>query len=183
MARTYIPGQDAVGYWYPQAVRNTTPPTDFVTDNTSLKEFCIIQDVTINIPLSQSDITTRCGKGWRQQVGVLAELTVDATILWAPDHVVGGDFPIDDLLVVLEAKGPVAMAFLDGPFAPGAPPTAGLSGTKIEGWYADFSIVDWTQNQPQEEALTLDLSLSATLGTIRSAATGATVERVALPAV
>ena len=108
-----------------------------------------VQDVTINQSLASADVSTR-GSSYRKQMGTLAEGSIDFTMMYAP-----GDPLFDTLNAAFAARSLVDMAFADddGANATDEAPVAYFR--------ADFSVLDFTQEQPLEDAVKVNVTLAS----------------------
>lgn len=115
-----------------------------------------VQDVTINLERGEADISVRGGNGWRQKVGTLKDGSLEFTMIWDPTD--AGFTAIKnaffDVGGVGSASNVIALVALDG-----AKATAGF-----QGLWADFAVLNFTRNEPLEEALTVTVTVTPTRG-------------------
>lgn len=127
----YVLGLDAKLY------RNTA-----TWGSPSWDEFTNVKDVKLGLQKAEADTTTRGGNGWRSKTGTLKEGSIEFTMVWDPG---GTDFEavknafFNDTLLDL--------AILDGAYASG------------NGLRAEFSVLDFTRDEPLEDVLTATVKL------------------------
>ena len=105
-----------------------------------------VTDVTINLSTDEADATTRGNNGWKATVGTLKEGSIDFTMIWDTDE--SGFTAIKNAWLDSEA---VALAFLDE--------------ENGEGLDADFSITNFTRNEPLKEVVTVSVTAKPTYST------------------
>lgn len=166
MARSFVVGLDCRLYVY-TADRSITPPTAWNPANiANYTEVPTTRDVTLNLTTATADATNRGSVGWRQNVVVLHEGSVDTNILWLPDPpATGADYFAAMINAYLDGC-PMAALILDGPIAGLA--TGGRCNETglVTGLHADFNVTDFTRNEGMEDVLTADVSLEIGLGAI-----------------
>ncbi len=106
----------------------------------SFTELVDVKDVTLNLTVSEADVTTRSSGGWKQILVALKDASVDFEILARSDNV-----------------GFVALrnAYLNGA-------AIGLQirdRTNGEGLQADFAVTNMTRNEPLGEGLTYSVTV------------------------
>jgi len=131
----YVLGMNAGLYFAADGVRDPSLMTR--VDN--------VQDVTLNLEAGEADITTRGNNGWRAQVATLRECNADFMMLWKP-----GDAAFDAIQTAFMESTTMAFAILDQLYT--------VSGA--QGMVADFSITNFSRNEPLEEAETVDVTLN-----------------------
>ena len=110
------------------------------TANTELTN---VKDVTLNLETGEADVTTR---GWRATVATLKNGSVEFEMIW--------DTSDAGFTAIREAyfnNTAIALAILDG--------------ANGEGLDADFSITNFTRNEPLEEAMTVSVTAKPTYST------------------
>jgi predicted secreted protein len=110
---------------------------------TATTELTNVKDVTLNLEKGEADITTRASNGWRATVATLKNGSVEFTMSWDPDDT--GFTAIKNAYFNDDA---IALAVLDG---------EGGSGLD-----ADFSVTNFTRNEPLEEAITVNVTVKPT---------------------
>jgi len=113
------------------------------TANTELNN---VKDVTLNLETGEADVTTRGNQGWRATVATLKSGTVEFEMVWDTGH--AGFTAIKNAYF---NNTPIALAILDGPNG--------------EGLDADFSITNFSRNEPLEEAITVSVTAKPTYST------------------
>ncbi len=103
-----------------------------------------VKDVTLNLSKEEADTTTREGNGWKQTAGTLKDGSVEYEMLWA-----AGDPLFDALQAAWANDTEVAMFIADGDES--TPGTQGLA--------ANFSVTNFTRNEPLAEAVTASVTL------------------------
>lgn len=121
-----------------QNTGTTAAPVWVIMDN--------IRDETLNLQTALADVTTRAANGWRLQVGTLSEGTIDTQILYDTT-----DADFEALHDAFFNKTRILMGFFDGP--PTTPGSQGLIG--------GFSVTNFSINRALEEAIMVDISLTA----------------------
>ena len=106
-------------------------------------ELTNVKDVTLNLDTGEADITTRASNGWRATIATLKNGSVEFTMAWDTED--AGFTAIKDAYF---NNTPIAMAVLD---------SDGGSGLD-----ADFSVTNFTRNEPLEEAITVNVTVKPT---------------------
>lgn len=105
---------------------------------TALTEMANVKDVTLNLEANEADVTSRANGGWRATAPTLRECTAEFEMLWKP-----GDAGFTAVKNAFLTAGTIRLAVLTG--ARDAP--------KSEGPVGDFSITNFSRNEPLEEAV------------------------------
>ena len=129
--------------------RNTA---DYVTP--TWVEMGNTKDVTLNLEKGEADVTTRANQGWRATVGTLKDGSIEFEMVWDTED--AGFTAIKDAYFNNAA---IAFAVMDGDIA-----TAGSQGLQ-----ADFTITNFSRNEPLEEALTVSVTAKPTYSTVAPA--------------
>jgi len=109
----------------------------------TLTEMANVKDVTLNLEAGEADVTTRANQGWRATAPTLRECTAEFEMLWKP-----GDAGFDAVKTAFLSSGTIRLAVLTGEKA--------ASGT--EGPLGDFSITNFSRNEPLEEGVTVSVT-------------------------
>ncbi len=109
----------------------------------TLTEMANVKDVTLNLEAGEADVTTRANQGWRATAPTLRECTAEFEMLWKP-----GDAGFDAVKTAFLTSGSIRLAVLTGDRA--------ASGT--EGPLGDFSITNFSRNEPLEEGVTVSVT-------------------------
>ena len=112
-------------------------------DLATLVEMSNVKDVTLNLEAGEADVTTRANQGWRATAPTLRECTAEFEMLWKP-----GDAGFDAVKTAFLTAGTIALAVLTGDKV--------TSGT--EGPRGDFSITNFSRNEPLEEGVTVSIT-------------------------
>jgi len=113
---------------------------------TANSELINVKDVTLNLETGEADVTTRGNQGWRATVATLKSGTVEFEMIWDT-----GNAGFSAIKNAYFNNTPVALAILDGPDG--------------EGLDADFSITNFSRNEPLEEAITVSVTAKPTYST------------------
>ena len=105
-----------------------------------------VKDVTLNLEAGEADVTTRANAGWRATVATLKEGSVEFEMVWDSD-----DPGFAAIRTAYFTNTPIALAILDGEDG--------------EGLDADFSITNFSRNEPLEEAITVSVTAKPTYST------------------
>jgi hypothetical protein len=109
----------------------------------SLTEMSNVKDVTLTMEAGEADTTTRANSGWRSTSPTLRECTVEFEMQWQP-----GDAGFDAVKTAFLTAGTLRLAPLTG--------ASDASGS--EGPLGDFSITNFTRNEPLEESVTVSVT-------------------------
>lgn len=96
-----------------------------------------VSDVTLNLSKGETDVTTRAANGWRQIAATLKDASIEFTMVWDT-----ADAAFTAIKNAWLNNTLIALLCLDGS-------TAGVS----QGLDADFEILNFTREEPLEEAL------------------------------
>jgi len=113
---------------------------------TATSELTNVKDVTLNLETGEADVTTRAAQGWRATIATLKEGSVEFEMIWDTE-----DTGFSALKNAYFNNTPIALAILDGE-----------NGSGLD---ADFSITNFTRNEPLEEALTVSITAKPTYST------------------
>ena len=109
----------------------------------SLTEMDNVKDVSLTLEAGEADVTTRANQGWRATAPTLRECTAEFEMLWKP-----GDPGFEAIKTAFLSSAPLRLAVLTGESA--------TSGT--EGPLGDFSITNFSRNEPLEEAVMVSVT-------------------------
>ena len=113
------------------------------TDLATLTEMSNVKDVTLSLEAGEADVTTRANQGWRATAPTLRECTAEFEMLWKP-----GDTGFDAIKTAFLTAGTIRLAVLTGERE-----TSG-----VEGPLGDFSITNFSRNEPLEEGVTVSVT-------------------------
>ena len=131
MSQSFLLGMNAKIY---QDVAGTASPAN---------EMANVKDVSLSLEAGEADVTTRANQGWRATAPTLRECTAEFEMLWQP-----GDAGFEAVKTAFLSAGTIALAILTGDKA--------TSGT--EGPIGDFSITNFSRNEPLEEGVTVSVT-------------------------
>ena len=115
----------------------------------NLTELANVKDVTLNLEAGEADVTTRANQGWRATAPTLRECTAEFEMLWKP-----GDAGFEAVKTAFLGSSTLRLAVLTGAkSADGIEPVAGS-----EGPLGDFSITNFSRNEPLEEGVTVSVT-------------------------
>jgi len=109
----------------------------------TLAEMGNVKDVSLNLEAGEADITTRANQGWRATAPTLREYTAEFEMLWRP-----GDTGFEAIKIAFLTASTLRLAVLTG--------ASDASGT--EGPLGDFSITNFSRNEPLEEAVMVSVT-------------------------
>ena len=101
------------------------------------------KDVTLSLEAGEADVTTRANAGWRATVGTLKEASVEFEMVW--DTADAGFTAIKNAFF---NKEPIGLQVLDGEGG--------------QGLQADFSVTNFSRNEPLEEGITVSVTVKIT---------------------
>jgi len=105
--------------------------------------------VSLNLEAGEADVTTRGNSGWRATAPTLRECTAEFEMLWKP-----GDTTFQAIKTAFLTAGTLRLAVLTGAkSADGIEPVTGS-----EGPLGDFSITNFSRNEPLEEGVTVSVT-------------------------
>lgn len=110
-------------------------------------ELTNVKDVTLSLETGEADVTTRANAGWKATVATLKEGSVEFEMVW--DSADAGFTGIKNAFFGNLAIG---LAVMDGALA-----TAGTQGLQ-----ADFSITQFSREEPLEEAIRVKVQAKVT---------------------
>jgi len=109
----------------------------------ALTEADNVKDVTLTLEAGEADVTTRANQGWRATAPALRDCSAEFEMLWKP-----GDPAFEAIKTAYLSSTPLRLAVLTG--------EAATSGT--EGPLGDFSITNFSRNEPLEEAVMVSVT-------------------------
>jgi hypothetical protein len=105
------------------------------------------KDVTLNLETGEADITTRGNNGWKATAATLKEGSIEFEMLWKP-----GDSAFTALQGAWAAGTEIAVAAMDGLIT-------GTGSTGKQGLASNFSVTNFSREEPMEEAVTVKVTL------------------------
>jgi len=109
-----------------------------------------VRDLTLNLETGEADVTRRANAGWRATVATLKDGSIEFEMVW--DTADAGFAAVKDAYFNNTAIG---FAVMDGDIE-----TVGSQGLQ-----ADFSITNFSRNEPLEEAVTVSVTAKPTYST------------------
>lgn len=104
-----------------------------------------VKDVTLNLETGEADVTTRATEGWKASVATLKDASLEFGMLYDPT-----DPDLDAIQEAFLSNTPLAFFITDG------------DGTGLD---ADFSITNFSIEQPLEEAMSVSVTAKPTATT------------------
>lgn len=105
------------------------------------------RDVTLNLEKNEADVTTRGSNSWRAMVGVLKDGSVDFQMIWDTE-----DTAFTAIKDAFFNNTVIDIAVMSGP----------IDDAESEGLRAEMSVINFTRNEPLEEAATVDVTVRPT---------------------
>jgi hypothetical protein len=105
------------------------------------------KDVTLNLETGEADVTTRANNGWKATAATLKEGSIEFEMLWKP-----GDSAFIALQTAWAGGSEVAVAAMDGPID-------GEGSTGKQGLASNFTVTNFTRDEPLAEAVTVKVTL------------------------
>jgi predicted secreted protein len=113
---------------------------------TATTEMPNVKDVTLNLEKGEADVTTRGNQGWRATIGTLKDGSIEFEMIWDSD-----DTGFTAIKNAYFGNTPIALLVLDA--------------ENGEGLDADFSVTNFSRNEPLEEAITVSVTVKPTYST------------------
>ena len=110
-------------------------------------EMSNVKNVTLNLQKGEADVTTRANNGWKATAGTLKEGSIEFEMVW--DTADAGFTAIKNAWFNNTLIG---LAAMDGPVAT----------TGSQGLWADCAIIDFSRDEPLEDALTVKVTAKPT---------------------
>jgi len=129
-------GMDGKLYYLSAKLTATPTTADSWTEITNAK------DVTLNLSTGTADGTTRANNGWKAQLAILREGSIDFTMNWEED-----DTAFQAVRDAYLNGDMVAMAVMSEDVATG------------EGLAANFMVTNFTRNEPIEDVMTASVTV------------------------
>lgn len=104
-----------------------------------------VKDVTVNLESGEADVTTRKTKGWRASKATLKDASIEFGILYDTE-----DEDFRAFQAAYFGNTPIALFVSDG---------------EGNGLDADFTITNFTQEQPLEDAISVSVTAKPTAST------------------
>jgi hypothetical protein len=116
-------------------------------------ELTNVKNVTVSMTKGEADVTTRANNGWKAVVGTLKEASIEFEMIWNTQ-----DLGFSAIQKAYFDGTIIGIAAMDGPVS-----GAGASGS--QGLWADCMVVDFSRDEPLEDALTVKVTVKPTYST------------------
>jgi len=113
-------------------------------------ELTNVKNVTLGLQKGEADVTTRANNRWKATVGTLKEGSIEFEMVWDTE-----DAGFAALLAAYMDGTAIGLAVMDGDIT-----TAGS-----QGLWADCSVIDFSREEPLEEALSAKVTAKPTYST------------------
>ena len=113
-----------------------------------------VTSVTLNLEKGEADVTTRGNGGWRATLGTLKDGSVEFEMVWDTT-----DAAFTAVQAAWAAGSTLAFAVLDGLVT-----TVGS-----QGLWADFSVLNFTREEPLEEAIKAKVTIKPAYSSVAAA--------------
>lgn len=135
----YTLGMDAVLYY-----STTNLSGEDTVETVSWIELDNAKDVTLSLEKGTTDVTTRANNGWRAMAGTLKEGSVEFEMQWQT-----GDAGFEAIKDAFLDNEDIAIFVADGD----------IDTLETQGLAANFSVTNFSRNEPLEEAITVNVTL------------------------
>jgi hypothetical protein len=118
-------------------------------DTPQWSEITNIKDVTLNLTSGEADVSTRGAGGWKATAKTLKDASVDFNMVWDPEN--------EDFAAIKDSyfnNTTIDLFFLDG----------SVSSAGSQGLRAVCNVMQFTRNEPLEEALTVNVQVKPAYG-------------------
>lgn len=105
------------------------------------------KDVTLNLETGEADVTTRGNAGWRATMATLKEGSIEFEMVWDSD-----DDSFNAFQQAYFNNTPIEVAAMD----------SDITQSGSTGLHADFSVTNFSRNEPLEEAVTASVTIKPT---------------------
>lgn len=129
-------------------------PTDAANAAQVMVELTNLRTLNLNLEKNVADITVRGGNGWRLRTGVLKDGQVTFQMIWDT-----ADKSFQNIQYAFINDKHIYLAVLDGDA------TVTTDGTRVQGLYSPFTVMNMTRNEDLEEALMADVTMAPTFVT------------------
>jgi len=110
-------------------------------------ELSNVKNVSVNLQKGEADVTTRGNNGWKASVGTLKEGSIEFEMVWDTE-----DAGFEAVSAAYFGDTLIGIAAMDGDII-----EAGRRGL-----WADMAVIDFSQEEPLEEALSVKVTLKPT---------------------
>ncbi len=113
-------------------------------------ELTNVKDVTLSLETGEADVTTRANAGWKATVATLKEGSVEWEMIWNT-----GDSGFSAVKTAFFSNAAIGLAIMDGD----------VTASGSQGLQADFSITQFSREEPLEEAIKVKVQAKVTYST------------------
>ena len=106
-----------------------------------------VKDVTLSLETGEADVTTRANAGWKATVATLKEGSVEWEMVWNT-----GDAGFTAIKTAFFTNAAIGLAIMDGD----------VTASGSQGLQADFSITQFSREEPLEEAIKVKIQAKVT---------------------
>jgi len=110
-------------------------------------ELTNVKNVTVNLQKGEADVTTRGNNGWKASVGTLKEGSIEFEMVWDTE-----DAGFAALQAAYFGDTAIGIAAMDGD----------ITEAGRRGLWADMAVIDFSREEPLEEALSVKVTLKPT---------------------
>jgi len=110
-------------------------------------ELTNVRNVTLSLTKGEADVTTRANAGWKATAAVLKEGSIEFEMVWDTE-----DTGFTAIQTAYFQNSLIGLAVMDGPIA--------TNGS--QGLWADCMILDFSREEPLEEALSVKVTAKPT---------------------
>jgi hypothetical protein len=110
-------------------------------------ELTNVKNVTLNLQKGEADVSTRANNGWKATAATLKEGSIEFEMVW--DTTDAGFTAIKDAWF---NNTKIGFAVMDG----------GITVAGSQGLWADCAVIDFTRDEPLEDALTVKVTAKPT---------------------
>jgi len=110
-------------------------------------EMTNVKDLTLNLESGEADVTTRGNNGWRATVATLKDGSIEFEMVWDTE-----DAGFEALSAAYFGDTAIGIAAMDGD----------ITEAGRRGLWADMAVVDFSREEPLEEALSVKVTLKPT---------------------
>ncbi len=107
-------------------------------------ELTNVKDVTLTLERGEADVTTRANAGWRATAAALKDGSIEFEMIWDTE-----DAGFTALQEAWNNGTTIGILALDG----------GVAVSGSQGLVADMNVINFSRNEPLEEAVTVSVSL------------------------
>ena len=105
------------------------------------------KDVTLNLSTGEADVTTRGNQGWKATKATLKEGSIDFEMIWDTE-----DDSFSAFQQAYFSNESIEVAAMDGD----------ITESGSSGLHAEFSVTNFSRNEPLEEAVTASVTIKPT---------------------